>query len=211
MNVIPLQVYRDGGLSDDYITDERLLSTEEEAWKFVENFCHQFFEKRSLTLNLDGSGYKELIIPYPIISVTSVSEEDYGAYTMSDIKVYNRRYPDDNRKPMIVNTAEVFPDGYQNITVVGDFGLIDPDTGLPPADLMTAVSKIVILFLKPYVGESEWEANFDNYRLIQQQTDKWMYRFSSNMVIYGVTGIPEIDKILFKYRVNDDTILGGWV
>lgn len=211
MNVIPLQVYRDGGLADEYVSDETLLSTEEDAWKFVETFCHQFFEKRVLSLSLDGSGYKELMLPYPIISVTSVSDETYGAYTMSDIKVYNRRYPNDNRKPMIVNTAEVFPEGYQNITVVGEFGLVDPDTGLPPSDLMVAVSKIVILLLQPYVGESEWETNFDNHRLIQQQTDKWMYRFSSVPSIYGVTGVPEIDKILFMYRVNDDTISGGWV
>lgn len=211
MNVIPLQVYRDYGLSEDYVTDERLLATEEEAWKFVETFCHQFFEKRALSLPLDGSGYKELVLPFPVISVTSVSEEEYGAYTMSYIKVYNRRYPNDNRKPMIVNTAEIFPEGYQNITVVGEFGLVDPDTGLPPSDLMTAVSKIVILLLEPYVGESDWEANFDNYRLIQQQTDKWMYRYSSTPSIYGVTGIPTIDKVLFMYRLNDDAIAGGWV
>jgi hypothetical protein len=211
MNVIPLHVYRDGGLADDYVSDETLLSAEEDAWKFVETFCNQFFERRSLTLYMDGSGYKELILPYPIISVSSVTEETYGAYSMTDIKVYNRRYPKDSKKPMIVNTAEVFPVGYQNITVVGDFGLVDPDTGLPPSDLMTAVSKIVILLLEPSVGDSEWESNFSRHRLIQEQTDKWMYKFSTAPYIYGVTGVPDIDKILFMYRLNDDSISGGWI
>ena len=79
MNVIPLHVYRDGGLADDYVSDETLLSAEEDAWKFVETFCNQFFERRSLTLYMDGSGYKELILPYPIISISSVTEETYDS------------------------------------------------------------------------------------------------------------------------------------
>lgn len=210
MNVIPIQLYRDRGLSADYVSDERVLEAEEKAWKFVETFCHQFFEKRTKTLYIDGTGDDYLIMPAFIHSITSVEERDDGAYDMADIIIYNS-YPEDIRLPKIAHLDETFPEGKRNITVVGEFGLVDPNTSMPPYDLMDAVAKIVVMSLKSYVGEDEWDSVFDRSRLIQEQTDKWMYRFSSGIPLYGVTGVPEIDKVLFMYRRNDDTILGAWI
>jgi len=210
MNVLSIEEVRRAGIPEDVFDDSYIIEIEEKVWDFIELYCNQWFEPRPMTLQLDGTGEEYIYLPIPAISITDISDETYGSYDMNYIKVYNRRVPDDRKKPIIVYTAGNFIEGYQNTLITGIFGYVD-DNGLPPRPLQEAAIKILVLFLEPLVGDVPFESNLERRRLIQEQTDKWMYKFATPPSSGGVTGIPEIDDILFMYRRGDDLIDGVWV
>jgi hypothetical protein len=221
MNVFSLDYLRQRGFSDIALfPDEELVSAEQRVWIKIERFCLQFFEPRTFSdtisladypsLHLDGSGRNILPLPLPIISLNSVTE-DSDSIALTDIIIYNRYYPDDRYRPRLQyeHRYNIFPRGNQNIVLDGVFGFVEKD-GTTPADLQEAAIKMMLFELAPFVGK----AGFKLPRIgviTQEMADKYSYKIQPGETLNGVTGVPEIDKVLYKYRRSDDALFGGVV
>lgn len=121
--------------------------------RMIDLYTGRFFEPRSQTLSLDGTGGRSLLIGDPIIEVTSITLDTDVELDLNDVRIYNRHLtenltnPDDRDSPKIelytydlrddllssVGSSilyELFfysrwPEGTQNIEVVGYFGYTD--------------------------------------------------------------------------------------
>ena len=133
---------------------ERLIAL---ASRYAERVTGRFFEPRTQTLTVDGSGGRALPLGQPIIGIEAVAI-DTGPFTSGDlpidpslIRVYNRHLtqglllPDDRDNPklefihgsdllgvqfepaQISLSSFVWPRGAQNVTVRGVFGYTEPD------------------------------------------------------------------------------------
>ncbi len=148
-----VQDLRDEGVPVSY-TDQYLQKRIRLASSMIERFTGRFFEPRAMTLKVDGSGGRMLLLNQPIIAVSSIEFETSPFFPSilpieaELLRVYNRhltenlRDPDDRDNPKIalfypsegVVTSSlssfsrlIFPEGHQNIIVTGVFGYTDYD------------------------------------------------------------------------------------
>lgn len=217
MNVFDITELRKRGLADEALfPDWKILETERRVWELIELICNQFFEKRTFSnssgdypaLQLDGTGRNILYLPFPIVTLSSISV-DGTAQSLSDITVYNRVYPtiDDRRNPKLIHEEGSFDKGNLNIEIEGIFGFVDHN-GYPPAPLVDAAMKILMLEMKPLVGNPGWTGGPVQGNIISETADKYTYKKQVGEVISGFTGVPEIDKVLFLYRREELSIRG---
>lgn len=221
MQVISIEYLRDRGFSDVALfPDSALVEAEARVWDKVETFCLQFFEKRIFSdtdssadypaMRLDGNNRNTLPLPVPIISLTSLTEDD-TSIDLDEITVFNRYFPDDRRRPRIAysDRAYRFNYGNQNVVLEGEFGFVEKD-GSTPSDLVEAVMLMMLFELAPKVGKPGFKLPRQGL-LIQENADKYLYKLQQGEVLNGVTGVPEIDKVLYKYKRSDDVLFGGVV
>ncbi len=221
MNIFSISELRARGFSDVALFPEaNLISAEAEVWNKVETFCLQFFEPRIFSdsspgatypaMRLNGSGRNSQALPVPVISIDSVSENNV-VLDLEDVVVYNRFYPDDRRRPRLghVDTRFFYTRGVHNIKIEGTFGFVEPN-GKPPTDLQDAVMLMMLFELAPVVGKAGFKLPQQGL-IIQENADKYLYKLQAGEVLNGVTGVPQIDKVLYKYRRGDDVLFGGVV
>lgn len=208
MNVFDIDELRRRGLDDEALFPTAdILEAEERVWEFIELFCNQFFEEREFVLTLDGNGLEMLLLPIPCVELTSVTIDD-TVQTLTDFILYNRTFPDDRKNPKIKYENNTFEAGSLNVELAGTFGYVESD-GNPPPPLVDAAMKILVhIALLPLTGDGGYDVPLDKHRLIQETTDKYLYKLSANPPMNGATGIPEIDKILFMYRRGNSAIAG---
>lgn len=132
----------------DPSTDPRLNSIIAKAQKIVERVTGRYFEPRSLTIKVDGSGTPYMRFDIPIIAITSVKENgvlvDPTTYIVYNHHLSGNVHPDDRDDPRIERTEglefplEARPNwtvGKENYEVTGVFGYTDwdghDDTVLP--------------------------------------------------------------------------------
>jgi hypothetical protein len=164
-------------------------------------------------LQLDGEDSQVLPLPTPVISLDSVTVE-YGDQTesvpVSEIAVYNRRVPSDFDDPKIVWKDGVFPQGYQNVTLSGQFGYVEGDLALEP--LMEACMRIMYLQFQPLVGGSSGSSSFPNPDEIKEEiTDRYSYVKFDRDTVEGLFSDPLVNAILQKYCRGTDVLALGWV
>jgi hypothetical protein len=148
---------RNEGLPDPP-TDAQALILLERASQLVESLTGNFFEERSGTFIFDGSNSHLMLVPHPIVSVTSLTiNNDETALEDTEYRVYdgNQMPRDDrfnpkielrrNETPSIFTggvTQSVFKRGYDQ-TIEGSFGFLEPD-GTVPAVINECVIAIVM-------------------------------------------------------------------
>lgn len=195
--------------------------------QFVDRACRQFFEARSLTVDLDGNDSHILHLPFPVISVTSLFTNgnfttalDAARYT-----VYNGRTTggqDDRKNPKIrlvtsassiyevprhFLTSPAFVKGNRNQRIVGSFGYTESD-GTTPLLIKRAVMKLAVKQLKD--GSTLWK-ELDSPTVpaggvMSETTDGHTITYDAFRVnpskpgLTGITGDQEVDRILDLYR-----------
>lgn len=202
------------GLSDEAVfSDEDIIEGWNRVWLWLEEFCEQFFERRVLTLTLDGTGDEELYLPIPIVSLdTLINNVTNDSFNASYIVVYNRLIPNDRRSPKIMLSSGSFPEGFQNITVTGTFGYVELDGSPPPALEEAAMKLLVHIALQPLVGSADYDLELSSDRLIKEKTETYFYELSpSGFSSGGPTGIPSIDIILNRFRRSHWNVRGASV
>ena len=162
------------GVTVEMATDPALEASIRANQQFINRATRQWFNPRSLTLELDGNSTDTLLLPIPIISVSSMRIND-SAYVLdpSSYRVYNGRdLPDDRQNPRIklrrgdVNIFSnpgppsrglVFRKGRQNQHITGVFGYTEADGSTPDlikrALTLLVVEKISNPVLGPPVGD----------------------------------------------------------
>jgi hypothetical protein len=109
-----LQDMRDEGVTDPPYSDDWVEAKIALASRYIDKQCRRWFEPRSLTLRIDGTGSSSLRLRHPIISISSVrlirelgTAFDAEDVDLDDLVVYNRHLtlglvdPDDRATPRI--------------------------------------------------------------------------------------------------------------
>lgn len=211
--LITLQDLALEGLSGQDARLEHLITGAEAYIQQVTGFR---FYQHEATFVLDGPGFDTLILPQPVIALTSVTE-DGVALSASDYTVYNRRppAPDDRLFPRLVKannslltagwqgslpTEPVWNRGRQNITIVGTFGFTDliGDDEVTPWEIRRAAVRLVKL-LEYRVGSDDEMAAL---RVVKYGTDintAGVRVMVNDRAIGDISGDEVADSILTRY------------
>jgi len=187
----------------------------------VDRWTGWWFEKRSLTLKLDGTGTEYLHLPAPVIgtlteirrvfavgSTEVISSDLYTVYNRDTRGAYDDRF---NPKIAMVgydNTllgAAYGPHewarwvkGFQNYEIDGDFGFVDTGDVTPPP-IKRAVILLVLAHLPAQGTESACDA--------KGRDDLRSQTVAGRSETYGgpttgstMSGIVEVDRILWSHR-----------
>jgi hypothetical protein len=103
---------RDAGVTISQADDARLQKLITLASRMIDKYTGRFFEPRTKTIRLDGTGARGLLLNEPIISISEVklvSDETVSTSSVSltDLRIYNRHIsqnllsPDDRESPKI--------------------------------------------------------------------------------------------------------------
>ena len=169
------------------------------ASRYIDLVTGQWFEKRALTLTLDGNGRRTLHLLVPVIDVTEIRMDDV-ALLADDYVVYNRTYPDDRRNPKIKFEAATTRDE-QNLEIDGDFGFVDdPGAG---NTIPVQIKKVCLMLALGEVGllsDTDRRDAVTRGRVTKEVTDRHSYSLGDVAASGGATGNPEIDDILSSFR-----------
>lgn len=218
-----VQDFRDEGWTSAMVTDARLLSLISRASRRIDRLTGQWFNARTGTMTLDGSGSLALRFPVPVISISSVSVDGVEV-SLTSFKVYNRHLsgvhnPDDRGDPRIALyqassvvpipfwTMPVWQVGRQNIIVEGVFGYTDPPgpPGTTPEDIkeacMLMVAKKIPLMSDTESRDDLRRAGFVNKIRTRDQEIGWDVGAQQKALSggYRLTGDSEIDDLLIGY------------
>jgi len=218
---------RDEGVSAAQYSDARVSMAISLASQQIEMFTGRWFEPRSLDFLADGRNARSIHLEQPIIEISNVYVGTVEI-SLTDLIIYNRHMtgltnPDDRENPRIelfqtfgYDFASVggtgcrwFPQGQQNVRVVGTFGYTDYDgtvTGKIPLMIRHACKLIALRELagaaSPDASDvaSEWKTAYRKTR--DQQVGFFVPTAGSTVrsVIGIFTGDPRIDTILARYR-----------
>lgn len=207
---------RDESVGDD-LSDLELEALIDEASSEIDRITGWFFDPRSRTYKMDGTGTRYLHLPAPIISITEIQyvwrTEDEELTTVLDPSlyvVYNRTDPDDRFNPKIMKTPSfryltsgVWKKGIQNFDVTGTFGFVDDPggTNTTPAQIKRACKLLVLSWAKR-MGESEPGDAADRMSgdlrsiSVRGRSAQWAGPTSGDTS----TGLPVVDRILLNFR-----------
>lgn len=204
-----LDELRKRGYDEETFSDEDLFGAGETICEIISLFTNRDFELKTVTLKLDGDGTNELILPIPIVSITSVTD-DSGLVASTDYVIYNREIPDDRQKPKIIKISGTFPKGNQNVEVQGMFGWVEG--GLKPKPLLEAAYRILYLVFQPLLEGTDLdiEIPMNPSEIKKEIRDKWSYEKFNREQISGLFD-NFVTAILMKYSKGDDILAGSWV
>lgn len=221
MAYVTLQDVRDFGIGADIATDQQVSAAIVLWSQVIDRLTGQWFEPRSMTIRLDGSGRDTLHLPVPIISVSSlkVNGESTALATDRYTLYTSRTIPDDRLNPRIrlggagsywTGGGPIYAVGFQNQTIAGIFGYVEDDLSTPEP-IRYALMKLISEKLKNPPNAPEDLPPDENLGLqgpvIEETTDghsrKWgavSVKATRPGLAAGITSDPEINAILLMYR-----------
>ena len=195
------------GYDEETFTDAELLEAGETIFEIISLFTNRDFELKSITLKLDGDGTNELVLPIPIISITSITD-DMGVLSADEYVVYNREIPDDRQKPRIVRISGSFPKGNQNVEIQGVYGWVEG--GLKPKPLLEVSYRLLHKMFEPLLDGADIDIGVPLSDIKKEKTDEWSYeRYNRETV--GTLFNTFCTSILMKYSKGSDIISGAFV
>lgn len=229
MGYTTLAAVRAAGLSDTTTyPDAAITAAIARVGAFIDRTTRQWFEPRTKTLRLDGSGTATLLLDVPIVSAsalylngdfeTAVPADRYEVYAGRDAA------QDDRGCPMIRLRSDSwwgagrFVRGTRNQQVVGIFGYVEADD-TTPALIQDAALRLVIRDLSsPAVPASSAAGGGSGSGpvgpLVSETTEGHSRHWAAPAIgsmragTLAVTGDPAVDQILAMYR---GPLLGGAV
>jgi hypothetical protein len=191
------------------------------AWNsaFIDRTTRQWFESRSLTVYLDGSGSRTILLPVPVISLTSLSiKDESGTWELiasTEYAIYSALgLVDERRNPRIALISRTFPERNQNIKLVGTFGFVEATTPVTtPPMIQRACLKLVLRDLQNPVGNASSGTVSSGSSSSAPVGPIQMENTDGHQIMYAVprmgtlrsgtisvTGDAEVDSILALYR-----------
>lgn len=221
-----VQDLRDEGVTVSMASDAQLQERILLASRMIDKFTGRFFDLRTQSFTMDGTGKASIHLDVPIVAIDTVSVDDV-AFLPSDIIVYNRHvseglaFPNDADNPRIEVRQpldddllfkiglKVFPKGQKNIRLDGVFGYREFDgtvSGKVP-DLIRYVCKLMTIRYLARMADISGSADYrDSWRVVSIKTRDQAVQWatpSASMGRRGVgrfTGDPEIDTFLLGFR-----------
>lgn len=217
--ITPEDLYCEG-VPRDVFDVEFLTKRIKKAKDYVERLTCQWFEPRTLTLLMDGTGHRLLDMPYSIIDVEKIefkinNDGGWDDVNLNNFSVYdllklleNRDYPRIKISELLDSSIftrtfirDRFPEGTQNIRITGRFGYVEQDL-TTPEPIKDVMIMLVRGLLAP-IGGSKSRKKFRGNRLLGETSDGHSYRLSQSMAAGVLTGDPQIDQILQYYTNNN--------
>jgi len=156
---------------------------------------YPFVQETGITLYMDGDGNNRLAPQKRILSITSISTIDQAVtYNNSDLKITG----DVRRR--ILNSAESFEDGVDNIVIVGDFGWATVPEDVQDAVALLCNSTYVIITDSSKIGIASGPFTSEKIGDYSYTLDK-RYNIDTGTKLDS-TGNLEVDLILDKYRIE---------
>lgn len=204
------------GVAGADATDARLARGIRLASEYVDRFTGRFFEPRAMTLTLDGSGGRGLLLGHPIIAIGDVKQVFAMPAQLGELpvepsffRVYNRHLtqglldPDDRENPRLEYFHASGLRGPQSVIADGVFGYTDPDgsaTGRTPA-LIRHVTKLLALRELPTMTDlTGRDERQQRWRIVSERTRDQGYDLDRLRFQGGISGDPSIDTILVAFQ-----------
>jgi hypothetical protein len=206
---------REEGVGSEH-SDARLLTLIARTSQWIERWTGRWFEPRSCTYRLDGTGGSVLFLQEPIIRIESVrftydelGDDEY--MELGSLRIYNRHLtqrltnPDDRDNPRLEWITDYgfertrrgvawdsgcWPRGCQNIEVSGIFGYTEYDgtpLGRTPLDIQLATQMLVVRELAPVADTDARQEAWMSGRIASMSTQGQSISWSSGS---GATSAP---------------------
>ena len=194
---------RDEGILEAQASDERLVALIEEAGRAIDSYTGWFFEPRTLTFRFDGRGTASIEPSFPPITLSRLALGDSELSMLpEDLVVEGAPVMPGFAGPLISRTAgRTFPKGRGNIEARGVWGYTEHDgtpEGRTPLEIRRACLLLVNRWLSP-LGADDGEAR-SRWRILEERTRDQSYKLNPIQGEPGLTGDPDIDGILARYR-----------
>lgn len=196
------------GITTEQADDVRLTALLTRASRRIDDLTGWWFESRTLTLTLDGTGARHLRLPAPAIALTRVAVDGSDLDLVDD--VVNVGAPAgpafERHNPKLLRAGGIaWPRGSRNVTVVGRFGFVEADETAPLA-IQEACLRLAVRALPRFTDPTA--ADEARRALITKETtDGHSYELGTGDIgkraawrFGGATGDPEVDVILARYR-----------
>ncbi len=186
--------------------DARLDALLADAGAFVDSVTGWFFEPRALTLRMDGRGHRTVEPPVPPIRIDSLVVEYEGALSTApeDLVIEGGPVAPGFMGPRLtLRHGHRFPKGVANVTATGLWGYTEADgspTGRTPAAIRTVTMQLILRALPLLTNGEAWESARHRWRLAEERTRDQSYRLNPPTFSTFITGDPEIDLVLLRYR-----------
>lgn len=221
MAIITLSDVRGEGYGNPPYSDARVTTAIAEVEQYITDLILNWFEIVTLTLTLDGTGEETLYLPHPIVSIDTV-KIDGVLVAAADYKVFNRHLtqkllkPDDRKNPRITfkhgtpsygrrSAVRRWPEGVQNIEVVGDFAYRDYD-GTATGQVPLMAKRVALILIDRFLEQEgdvyahESRRAHDVKRVKTRNTEmEYGGPIASGKQIGSLTGDPAVDRILAKF------------
>lgn len=194
------------GVMESAASDVRLEALLREATAFVESVTGWFFEPREQMLRLDGRGHASLEPPAPPIRVDSIVVEYLGAVSVApeDLVAEGAPVQPGFQGPRLtLRHGRRFPRGVANVTVAGVWGYTEPDGtafGRTPSAIRTATMQLTLRALPLLTSDDAMETARRRWRIAEERTRDQSYRLAPPPFSTFITGDPDIDLVLMRYR-----------
>ena len=194
------------GVTPTTASDARLETLLADAGAFVDSVTGWFFEPRSLTFRMDGRGHHMVEPRVPPIRIDALSVEYQGALSTApeDLVVEGAPVAPGFSGPRVtLRHGRRFPKGVSNVTATGLWGYTEADgtaTGRTPSPIRTVTMQLVLRALPLLTHEEAWETAHRRWRLAEERTRDQSYRLNPPTFSTFITGDPDIDVVLLRYR-----------
>ena len=193
------------GVTVAQATDERLAALIDEASRTIDRLTGWFFSPRLRTYRIDGRGTPSLEPPAPPIRIDALSLGGSAVSTDPDdlVVVGAPVQPGFDGPRLTLRHGRRFPKGRGNVEVEGLWGYTEDDGsphGRTPLEIRRACMMLVLRALPP-LGDADaaGEAR-SRWRLLEERTRDQSYRLDRDARPAPLTGDPDVDAILGRYR-----------
>jgi hypothetical protein len=191
------------GVTVAMAADDRLRALIDEAGGLIDRITGWFFEPRTATLRLDGRGTPSLEPPVPPIRLDRLAIYDHDVALPEAVDVIGAPVGPGFEAPrLVLRGGRCFPRGTANVVAAGRWGFTEPDgtaEGRTPLEIRRACILLVLRNIDPLAGTASSDAR-NRWRLLEERTRDQSYRLAELRVGNPLTGDPEADAILARYR-----------
>lgn len=157
-----------------------------------------WWDARTKTFRIDGNGRDRLLLPQPCLSLTSVTIDGSTLTLATDAYLRDSDVsflPSDE----LARLLGTFARGRDNLVVVGSFGACDvstPASPVPPADLLWALKRHVVLVLPKATDD---DAALERRMLQATSVSTDGRSMTRGAMSAPISGDPEVDAVYLKY------------
>jgi hypothetical protein len=193
------------GVTVAQASDERLGRLIAEATAAIDRITGWFFEPRHLALRLDGRGTPSLEPPAPPIDLDrlAIGTEELSLAPADLVIVGAPVAPGFDAPRLTLTRGRVIPRGAGNVLAEGLWGYTEDDgtpLGRTPLEIRRACMLLVLRSLPLLAdGDSGGEAR-SRWRIIEERTRDQSYRLEPDSRAATLTGDPELDALLARFR-----------
>jgi hypothetical protein len=193
------------GVSHAMASDPRIEALLADARAFVDTATGWFFEPRARTFRLDGRGNATIELPVPPIRIDTLSIDGHPlSLAPDDLLVEGAPVVPGFIAPRLtLRRCRRFRRETGNVTVAGLWGYTEADgtvEGRTPAAIRLVTMQLVLRALPVLVDGDAWESARQRWRLLEERTREQSYKFGPRTLATFLTGDPEIDAVLLRYR-----------